>query len=139
MMLINPKTLAIVCTLLMLSACSSSKYSVLFDSIPQGASLVCEGKNYGYTPQRLYYDESVKNQSYMNVSSCEAIWSSGARESYPSRLTVFPEGSTQITLPRPNVPGYAQDAEFPIKLRQRSSSGPAPTTCITNFGVTNCF
>jgi hypothetical protein len=124
--------------LIFLTGCSSSKYTVLFDTVPQGASLVCNGKNYGYTPTRLYYDESVKSQSYLDVSSCEAIWVSGVRQRYPSSLTIFPQGSTEITLPRPNAPGYAQDAEFPIKLRQQSNV-PLQTTCIKGLGVINCF
>jgi len=40
---------------MILSGCAS-KYVVTYDSNPQGASLVCSGKNWGYTPKKLYYD-----------------------------------------------------------------------------------
>ena len=45
-----------------LSGCSS-KYEVTFDSNPRGATLLCNGKNWGYTPMKLYYDEKVKEYS----------------------------------------------------------------------------
>jgi hypothetical protein len=123
---------------------------------PQGASLICSGKNWGYTPRKLYYDESIKKQSYINVSDCSANWSSGAQAYYPQNLEVYPEGGTIITLPRPNVSGYAQDAEFALKvqnmLSQKSQAYAAQkqaqaadnannktTNCITNYGFTTCY
>ncbi len=103
--------------LLILSGCSS-QYVVTYDSSPQGASLVCSGKNWGYTPKKLYYDESVKKQETINVSDCSANWVSGARKSYPSNLKVFPQGGTIISLDRPRGDGYSQDAEFALKVQQ---------------------
>ena len=116
---------------------------------------MCNGQNWGYTPKKLYYDESVKQQSSINVSNCSAYWVSGAKEVYPSNLKIYPEGGTLITLPRPNVEGYAQDAEFALKVqnmqyqkrqaqaaeaqaREQQRQNNKTTTCITNYGFTTC-
>jgi len=101
---------------MILSGCAS-KYVVTYDSNPQGASLVCSGKNWGYTPKKLYYDESVKKQSTINVSDCGAYWISGAKKDYPSNLKIFPEGGTIITVQRPNVSGYEKDAQFALQVQ----------------------
>ncbi len=102
--------------LFILGGCSS-QYVVTFDSNPKGASLVCSGENWGYTPKKLYYDETVKKHSTINVSGCSANWVSGARKSYPSNLKVFPQGGTIISVDRPSGDGYAQDAEFALKVQ----------------------
>ena len=116
----NIRFLAALITLLAATGCATNaQYRVNFDSIPQGATLVCSGTNYGYTPVTLYYDESVKSQSYINVSSCSAVWSSGISLAYPAYLTVYPQGGTNTTLRRPQGPGYTQDAEFALKVEQQ--------------------
>ncbi len=109
-------TIFLILIPLFLGSCSS-QYVVTFDSNPKGASLVCNNKNWGYTPKKLYYDESVKKQPYINVSDCSANWISGVRKNYPSSLTVYPEGGTIITLDRPNSGDYVQDAEFALKVQ----------------------
>ena len=141
--------------LLILGGCSS-KYVVTFDSNPKGAFLVCSGKNWGHTPRKLYYDESVKKRSTINVSDCSANWVSGARKSYPSNLTVFPQGGTIISVDRPSGDGYAQDAGYALQLRQTEAAESAAsaardsayeaqrqnnktTTCYTNYGITTCY
>jgi len=161
------KTLKVILSLSVLiglTSCASGsrQYRVTFDSTPQGASLICNGKNWGYTPITLYYDEKVKTQPSLNVSNCSANWSSGARQNYPSNLTIYPQGGTNIALPRPNVAGYAQDANFALQVQsmkaqqkqadaaQRQASTAAwqaieanrqnnkPITCTTLYGVTTC-
>lgn len=161
------KTLKVILSLSVLiglTSCASGsrQYRVTFDSTPQGASLICNGKNWGYTPITLYYDEKVKTQPSLNVSNCSANWSSGARQNYPSNLTIYPQGGTNIALPRPNVPGYSQDAEFALRVQnmkaqknqaeaaQRQASAAQrqanetqrqnnkPITCTTLYGVTTC-
>ena len=98
----------------------ASKYPVTFDSYPQGATLVCNGTNWGYTPRTLYYDEEVKKEAYLSLRSCSANWSSGARESYGTvPIYQFPDG-VRLTLQRPDVPGFQQDAEFSLKVQQLS-------------------
>jgi hypothetical protein len=101
---------------LILTGCSS-KYGVHFDSNPQGASLVCNGKSWGYTPMWLYYDEKVKSYKTLDASSCSANWISGARKNYPSNLTIYPSGGTTVTLQRPNVEGYEKDAQFALQVQ----------------------
>ena len=96
----------------------ATKYPVTFDSHPQGATLICNGTNWGYTPKTLYYDKEVKEERYLSLRSCSANWSSGARESYGQvAIQQFPDGVRQ-TLQRPNVPGFQQDAEFALKVQQ---------------------
>lgn len=98
--------------------CSSQQYPVTFDSYPQGATLVCNGTNWGYTPKTLYYDKEVQKERYLSLQSCSANWSSGARESYGQiSIQHFPDGVRQ-TLQRPDVPGFQQDAEFALKVQQ---------------------
>ncbi len=102
-----------------LVGCGSSRYAIKYDSQPQGATVVCNGQNLGYTPQVRYYDKKkVMSQTKIDMSECYAKWSSGAMAKYgafsPSQ---YPDGVTN-TLPRPNVPGYQQDAEFELKVKQ---------------------
>lgn len=100
------------------SGCSS-KYEVTFDSNPRGATLICNGKNWGYTPIKLYYDEEVKEYKAMNVSSCSANWVSGYSANYPKDMTIFPEGGTITTLNRPTYgEGYPMDAQFALQVEQ---------------------
>lgn len=124
-------TVAVALTLAVLTAGCSTKYQVKFDSTPQGASLVCNGTNWGYTPVTLYYDKSVKSQPYINASNCSAVWSSGVNAAYPADLRTFPSGATDINLPRPDAPGYAQDAEFALKVQQlnvqKQQAAPQPS------------
>ena len=150
------QNLFVLVALSSLIGCSTNKYSVQFDSMPQGATLVCSGTNWGYTPKRLYYDESVKSNAYLDVSDCRAIWSSGVTATYPARLNIYPQGSTLITLPRPDAPGYSQDANFSLQIqnmqsqkRQAAAAEDAAleaqrknnktTTCYNNFGVITCY
>lgn len=102
---------------LIMSACSS-RYPVMFDSNPKGASLVCDGKNWGYTPMWLYYDEIVREYSTLDVSSCSANWISGYSENYPSDMRIFPEGGTTVTVNRPYGDGYEKDAQFALQVQQ---------------------
>lgn len=100
------------------SGCSN-KYEVTFDSNPRGATLICNGQNWGYTPKKLYYDEKVKKYSHLDVSSCSANWVSGYSANYPKNMTIFPEGGTITTLNRPTYgEGYPMDAQFALQVEQ---------------------
>lgn len=140
---------------LSLVGCASG-YAVTYDSYPQGAILVCNGTKRGYTPTTLYYGKEVKKQSYL-LSDCSANWVSGARKTYGTiPVDQYPDGVRE-TLHRPDVPGFQQDAEFSLKVKQmdyqrrqaqaaEQSAGAQllqnnnrMRTCVTNYGVTNCF
>ncbi|MEQ5837158.1 hypothetical protein [Marinobacter sp. NFXS9] len=133
----------------------ASKYPVTFDSYPQGATLVCNGTNWGYTPRTLYYEPEVKEQQYLYLSACSANWASGAKKVYdPVPVQQFQDGVRQ-TAQRPNVPGFQQDSEFALKVQQmnyqrrqaqaaeqsayeQQRQNNKTTTCITNYGFTTC-
>jgi hypothetical protein len=148
-----------------LSGCASSGYNITYNTEPSGASIICNGVNYGYSPVRLSYspDKDNKKNGSMNTTPCKAVWSSGASENFSDtwNLKKFPDGVMQ-TLPRPNVAGYAQDANFALQVQsmkaqqnqadaaQRQASTAArqaieqqrqnnkPITCTTLYGVTTC-
>ena len=104
---------------LILTGCSS-KYPITYNSTPQGASVVCNGVNKGYTPTTLYYepDENQKKLGSMRTVPCTAYWMSGAKEDYSNTwdLKKFPDGVMQ-TLQRPNVEGYEKDAQFALQVQ----------------------
>ena len=109
----------VTAVVIFLSGCASSQYAIQFDSTPEGATLVCGGKNWGYTPETLYIPKSsIKGQTELNLSGCTATWVSGAQHRYGTvSLTQYPDG-VRITAPRPNVEGYSQDAEFALRVRE---------------------
>lgn len=109
----------ILSTLLFLTTVGcSNKYAVQFDTQPQGASLVCNGKNWGYTPIILYYNEEVKEQANLDLSDCSANWLSGAKMTYGTiSIKEYPNGVTQ-TAQRPNVDGYEKDAQFALQVQR---------------------
>ena len=153
--MLNMKYFLITVIIFILGGCSN-KYIVTFKSEPPGASLICGSQNWGPTPSKLYYDESVKQRTSLNVRDCSANWISGASEDYPSRLRIFPSGGTEISVTRPSGGGYAQDAGYALQLRQTEAAESAAaaardsayeaqrqnnktTTCYTSFGITTCY
>lgn len=99
----------------LLSGCSS-KYPVTFNSNPTGASVVCNGTNWGYAPITLYYDEKVKEYNSLDISSCSANWVSGYSQKYGSApVRQYPNGVMQ-TLNRPFGDGYEKDAQFALQV-----------------------
>lgn len=114
------KLYIIIVTMIFLSGCASSPYEVQFDSNPQGAVLVCDGKNWGYTPETLYLSKkSIQGKSELNLSGCTATWVSGAQERYSTvvPLNKYPDG-VKITAHRPNAPNLKQDMDFALKVQQ---------------------
>lgn len=105
--------------ILILSGCSS-KYSITYNTNPEGASVVCQGVNKGYSPVRLYYtpDENQKKVGSMRTVPCTAYWVSGAKKDFGNTwdLNKFPNGVMQ-TLQRPNVEGYEKDAQFALQVQ----------------------
>ena len=115
------KTKDIILLLLVavLSGCSSG-YRITYNTEPTGASVICNGKNRGYSPVTLNYtpDANSKKTGIMKTVRCTAIWSSGARRDFDDtwNLNEFPDGVKQ-TLQRPNVEGYSQDANFALQIK----------------------
>lgn len=99
----------------------SSRYSITYNSNPTGASIVCNGINYGYSPVTLYYDLSDYDKKHKELRTvhCAAYWISGAIENYSTTwdLDKFPEGVMQ-TVQRPNMSGYEQDMQFSLQVQQ---------------------
>ena len=110
--------LGLIVASLLFNGCSN-KYEVTFDSNPRGATLICNGNNWGYTPKKLYYDEKVRNYSSLDVSSFSANWVSGYKATYPKDMQIFPNGGTIVTLDRPTYgEGYPMDAQFALQVEQ---------------------
>ncbi len=106
-----------------LSGCASG-YGITYNTEPIGASIICGGTNEGYSPVELNYspDENDKENGVFRTVPCSAIWSSGVSKSFGNTwdLKKFPNGVIQ-TLQRPRGEGYAQDAEFAIKIHNMNS------------------
>jgi len=104
-----------------LSGCASNQYSVTYATDPGGAQLYCGGTAKGYTPVTLYYtlDKETKERGVLNTVPCGVKWVSGAtaQTNRQFNLKEFPNG-VLTTTPRPNVEGYAADAEFALKVQQ---------------------
>lgn len=112
------KNAVFVLSLVVLSGCSNS-YSITYDSDPQGATLICSGKNEGYTPVDIDYAESIRNSPTANLSHCSANWASGAKQTYGDKVTIFPSSyGTKTTLTRPKGSGYAEDVAFARRVKQ---------------------
>ena len=95
-------------------------YGITYNTIPQGASLICKGQHEGYTPTKLNYDvdSDSKKRGYFSTIPCKAKWVSGAQKDYGNfwDLEEFPDGVMQ-TLQRPDDENYSQDAEFALKVQ----------------------
>jgi len=103
-----------------ISGCSS-KYPVTIDSNPQGAMVSCRGRSFGYTPVTRNYtlNKEIRKSGFLNTCAFNLKWVSGATATSNSvfDLQQFPKG-VRTTSPRPDVDGYAQDAEFALKVQQ---------------------
>jgi hypothetical protein len=111
-------SLGLILSIFIFSGCSS-KYQVSFDSNPKGATLICDGKNWGYTPISLYIDkEKLEGKSSLSMD-CSANWISGVKKNYTSKIPLdkFPEG-VSATVERGNGEGYSQDAQFALQVEQ---------------------
>lgn len=114
------KNIISILLVIVLSGCASG-YSITYNTDPTGASVICNGTNHGYSPVTLNYapDENNKRTGTMRTVSCTAIWSSGVRKHFSNtwNLNEFPNGVMQ-TLQRPTGEGYAQDADFALRVQQ---------------------
>ena len=137
-------------TLLLIGCASPSVFnhnqlSMTYDTNPRGATLVCNGTNYGYTPKTLYYnvDDASRERGYSNLSGCTVTWVSGASTSFQTlRADLNTTGYSQIyTINRPNVADYAQDAQFALQVEslnyQKRQAEAAEMTAITSQQIKN--
>jgi hypothetical protein len=101
----------------MTTANSPHRYSVTFNTYPQGATLICNNKNIGYTPQKLSY--LFNSNSYSsNIESCSANWASGYSENYPTSIsTNTSKTNINLLLQRPKTDDYNIDADFELKVQ----------------------
>ena len=66
----------------------ASKYTVKYDSLPRGASVVCENNIIGKTPIELaYYSSTESTPNQVTIKKCKAIWSNGISKKYPTTLS----------------------------------------------------
>jgi hypothetical protein len=121
----NQNNYALLITIVALSSgCQKSipTYQMTYDSKPQGASVICSNKNYGYTPTTLEYKLPKQPFDYLKTNPCIAKWVSGAQTSYTDTINIkkFPNGVKQ-TLNRPLINftlDYSKDIKFEKKLQK---------------------
>ena len=151
------KNIISILLVLNLSGCATG-YRITYNTQPTGASVICNGTNQGYSPVTLNYspDENSKKTGLMRTVPCTAVWSSGVRKSFSSSwdLNEFPDGVMQ-TLQRPQGEGYAQDADFALRVQQMKAQKAASdaaqynaimqsmpkttnTNCYGTYGGVNC-
>ena len=96
-----------------LTGCGTKQLRMTYDSNPQGASLICNGKNWGYTP------EEHKEKGFINLSPCSVKWISGATAGGTMiKADLNKIGYSQIiTYQRPNVDRYEKDAQFALQVQ----------------------
>ena len=115
----------ILLSFIFLSGCASTGsnhvYKITYNTVPEGASVICDGVNKGYSPVVLSYypNESERVSGSMQTKPCKAVWSSGISRWFNNiwDLNQFPIGVIH-TVQRPNVEGYSQDAEFALRVQQ---------------------
>ncbi len=108
--------LLLLLTTVFLTGCGGG-YSITYNTVPEGASLICSGVHKGYTPKTLNYDVD-KDTSYLSTKPCYAKWSSGVQEGYSNFWDIdeFPDGVMR-TLQRPSGGDYSQDARFALDVQ----------------------
>lgn len=112
--------IAIVSTVFFTGCNSSKQVALTVNSNPPGASIITQNTNYGYAPATIYYtiDDRTKKRGYVQTAPIYAKWVSGAEASTPGVKMALSTGNYQsYSLNRPNVKGYAQDAQFGLQVQ----------------------
>ena len=130
------------------------KARVTIHTSPEGAMLYEGDVAWGIAPQTRIY-QGAKGATTVKMRTITAIWPSGARKNFSSRIELGGEWETTISRPS-DAPGLNIDLSHAAKIRaaeaQRqaadsaaaaayifgSSSRPTQTTCMTTGGLTNC-
>jgi hypothetical protein len=133
-MMLKTKILFCAAIIFLLGGCASNQYPVTYDTDPKGAQLYCNGVAQGHTPVTLYYDidSERRKRGVLWIAPCSVKWVSGASveptdSAIPIDLVKFPNGVV-TTVPRPNVDGYSQDAEFALKVMSLKATERAANT-----------
>ena len=120
------KILTLIIAIVLLSGCGG--YKVNYNSIPQGASLICNGTDRGYTPVRQSFDldSEQRDSGKFTSAPCYAQWSSGVIKHYGREfdLNKWPDG-VMIIAHRPDVEGYSQDANFALQVQNMKNQQQA--------------
>jgi len=103
-----------------LSACvSNNYYDITYKTEPEGASIICDENNRGYSPVKLQYwlDEGSKSDGVLRTHSCKAIWQSGHSSIFDNTydLNKYPNGVI-TTITRGSGKGYDQDVKFAARI-----------------------
>lgn len=131
-------TMYIYLPLLLLAGCSNSYVNnnksyvkVYFNSTPKGALIICNNEA-GYTPKivTMKYTKKELEKGVGFLPRCQLKWASGAtvnikKKYFKTNVTGlaysvnnngYQKGTGSI-VKRPDVPGYATDALFVLKLK----------------------
>ena len=99
------------------TANSPYRYSITFDTHPQGATLICNNKNLGYTPRTVSY--LLYKSNYAEIEQCKAVWASGYSASYSNYINSNTSNTNiNLMLNRPTTDGYTNDVEAEIKVKE---------------------
>lgn len=113
------KKIILIIFLLAIVGCVSP-YQIKFDSVPQSADVICNGRNMGKTPIVLVNDSiDLKIHSGKTFpTGCYARWSSGDTQHYGDYY-VFPEGGTVKTVSGGNQSDYIYDQQYKTALENQ--------------------
>lgn len=123
---------------LVLSGCGTT-YDVVYESMPEGAMVVCNGERLGVAPVKKTYKVGIdlpggvtphEDGKWVDIDDdCIAVWRSNAIKAYPRTVPYYTPGASdwanwfftgslsnngiKVTAPRPmDVPGIEQDTEW---------------------------
>jgi hypothetical protein len=123
------KLIFLILTSSLLVGCGG--YKVTYNTVPQGASLICNNQHRGYTPYKGNYDlkSESKDQGYLKTEPCYAQWSSGARKDFSQYIDLvsWPDG-VMVTAHRPDGGDYSQDANFALDVQRMKQQKQAQET-----------
>lgn len=117
---------AFLMTFGLISGCSilSSSYYVTYDSNPQSAMVVCNNQQRGYTPLTVEYPIEAARDGSMRLEKCTAIWSSGAKDTYPTVVNTaqYPKGIRAVAVRPKGRKGLTTDLQFDQREKQNRTT-----------------
>lgn len=109
-----------IISLATLSGCTSNQVALTVYSNPSGAVIHTASGTAGYSPATLYYSisDNDRKQGYLRINWIGAKWVSGASSIQKTLTIPLSRGNNQsFVLQRPNVKGYATDAQFSLQVQ----------------------